>query len=96
MKFFNVKNKGVFNCNAKSLYRDEWEFANIEDKFKLNLQKHDPSTKNGVKVKLLNLETKEEQTFNSIYKLCEYLNIKRLSIAKLNKKFHNKYKIVKV
>ena len=34
-KFFNVKNKGVFNCNAKTLYRGEWEFANIEDKFKL-------------------------------------------------------------
>lgn len=96
MKFFNIKNKGVFNCNAKSLYRDEWEFANIEDKFKLNLQKHDPSTKKGVKVKLLILETKEEQTFNSISKLCTYLNIKRLSIVKLNKKFHNKYKIVKV
>ena len=52
--------------------------------------------KKGVKVKLLNLETKEEQTFNSIYKLCEYLNIKKCSIDKLNKKFHNKYKIVKV
>ena len=96
MKFFNVKNKGVFNCNAKTLYRGEWEFANIKDEFKLNLQKHDPSTKRGVKVKLLNLETKEEQIFNSISKLYEYLNVKKLSIIQLNQMFHNTYKIVKV
>lgn len=86
----------MFNCNAKTLYRGEWEFANIEDKFKLNLQKHDPSTKRGVKVKLLNIETKEEQIFNSISKLCKYLNIKKLSIIQLNQMFHNTYKIVKI
>lgn len=95
-KFFNLKTKGPFNCNQKSLYKNVWEFANIDDNFKYNIPIHDPSTKHGIKVKLLNKINNETHVFNSISKLCKFLNCKPKPITSLNRIFVDKYEIIKL
>lgn len=79
-RYFNHKQKNTFmqHCENKAicLWRGKWVFAYEENEFNTNLpEKYDMSLNKGTKVKLIDLETNEEQTFNSLNKLNSYLGI---------------------
>lgn len=88
-KHFNHKQKYSFvkHCENKAvcLWRNEWTFAYEENDFNTNLpSEYDRSLNNGTKVKLIDLRTNEEQTFNSLNRLnsIPWQNKRRIEIYK--------------
>ena len=100
-QYFNHIQKGSFinHCEnkAKYLWRKEWTFAYEENEFNTNLEKeYDNSLRKGSKAKLIDLNTNEEQIFNSLNKLNNYLGIKKHTIKYTNNEgIYNNYKIIK-
>lgn len=100
-RYFGIIQKDIFTLHAmkkaKYLYKDEWVFAYTDDEYNLTLGTFDSSTRNGTKVKLTNLNTGEEQIFNSICKLCESLGFNsKHPIDWLNKKLTGSYIVEKL
>lgn len=100
-RYFGIVQKNIFTAYAMKrvdhLYKDEWVFAYTYDEYDLTLGIYDPSTRKGTKVKLTNINTGEEQTFNSINKLCAYLGFDgKRPIDWLNKKLAGSYTVEKL
>lgn len=101
--YFNHKQKGTFvkHCENKAfcLWKGEWVFAYEDNEFNTNLpEKYDSSLRKGNKVKLIDLETNEEQTFNSLNKLNSYLGIHKGYLKFENNEciYDAQYRIVKL
>ena len=99
--YFNYKHKQTFaaHCNNKATYlwRNEWTFAYTDNEFITTLLPYDPSTKNGTKVKLIDLSSGYELCFNSLNKLCSKLQIKYGMLKFIdNVCFYEHYKIIKL
>lgn len=102
-KYFNHKQKGTFikYCENKGvcLWNGKWVFAYEENEFNTNLPEfYDKSLNKGTKVKLIDLNTNEEITFNSLNKLNSYLHISKRTLKFVNNKciYNATYKIVKL
>jgi hypothetical protein len=102
-RHFNHKQKTTFmkHCENKAicLWRCKWVFAYEENEFNTNLpEKYDMSLNKGTKVKLIDLETNEEQTFNSLSKLNSYLGIHKGYLKFENNEciYDAQYRIVKL
>lgn len=103
LRYFNHKQKGAFvnHCEhkAKYLWRKEWVFAYENDDFKTDLEiEHDLSCNKGIKVKLIDLDTNEEKTFNSLNKLNVFLGIKKGTLKFENNEcvYNATYRIIKI
>jgi group I intron endonuclease len=99
--FFNYKHKQTFaaHCNNKATYlwRNEWTFAYTDNEFITSLLTHDPSTKKGTKIKLIDLSSGYEECFNSLNKLYNKLQIKKGMLKFIdNVCVYNHYKIIKL
>lgn len=99
--YFNYKHKQTFaaHCNNKAtcLWRNEWTFAYTDNEFITSLLPHDPSTKKGIKVKLIDLSSGYEECFNSLNKLYNKLQIKKGMLKFIdNVCFYEHYKIIKL
>lgn len=81
MKFFNLKGKGIMakaNKQDNTLFRKEWLVAYEDEEYQNYNYPNEHSR--GTKVKLTNLDTKEEIIFGSKNSLYKYLNLhKRLN-----------------
>lgn len=101
-QYFNHVQKSSFvnHCEnkAKYLWRKEWTFAYEENEFNTNLGKeHDRSLNKGTKVKLIDLNTNEEQTFNSLNRLNSYLGKRKGELKFTNNEcLYKNYKIIKL
>ena len=103
-KYFNHKQKGTFVERAKGLskllWRGEWTFAYEDNEFFTDLkERHDRSLNNGKKVKIIDIDTGDEEIFNSISKLIEsYPEIKRSDLKFVDNEciYYESYKIVKL
>lgn len=103
LKYFNHKQKGTFikYCENKAicLWKGEWTFAYENNDFITDLPKYyDRSLNKGNKVKLIDLDSNEEKTFNSLNKLNKYLGIRKGELKFINNEciYDASYKIIKL
>lgn len=80
--YFGIKHKSIFskhaNGKATNFYRDAWTFAYEKDEFNTNLQNFDPSTRNGIKVKITNMDTKKKRCLTVLASVKAYLGAEDL------------------
>ena len=99
---FNHRQKYSFvkHCENKAvcLWRNEWTFAYEENDFNKDLpSEYDSSLRKGTNVKLIDLQTNEEKTFNSLNKLNSYLGKRKGELKFTNNEcLYDNYKIIKL
>lgn len=101
-KYFNHRQKYSFvkHCENKAvcLWRNEWTFSYEENDFNKDLpSEYDSSLRKGIIVKLIDLRTNEEKTFNSLNKLNSYLGKRKGELKFTNNEcLYDNYKIIKL
>lgn len=103
LQYFDHKNKETITSRCEKrvliLWRDEWTFAYEDEDFMPldSLYVFDKSCRNGTKVKLIDLISNEEQTFNSLNKLNSYLGKRKGELKFINDEcLYENYKIIKL
>lgn len=98
-KYFNIKTRNVFRAHysgkAKSYWRNEWTFANLNDEFS-KLRVFNASQRTGQKIKITNIDTNNVIYFDSQNKCNEFFNCKSRINYKRCPFVYNNYLIEKI